>query len=125
MRLFEWAKDGGPKSNVDAFFICEFKNWFSIAILKFNKGTRQEYHSHAFNALTVMLKGDMLEEFINGESRFYTPFLPKITRKLDIHRVRARKTSWAVTIRGPWDKYWKEYDEQGNSKTLTHGRVEV
>jgi len=125
MRLFEWAKDGGPNSNVDAFFICEFKNWFSIAILKFNKGCRREYHSHAFDAVTMMTSGCMKEEFMDGRSRVYIPWRPKVTKKLDVHRVRARETSWAITIRGPWDKYWKEYDEQGNSQTLTHGRNTV
>jgi len=47
MRLFQKAKDGGPESPVDGYFLIEIKSLFSIALLKFNNGGRENYHTHA------------------------------------------------------------------------------
>ncbi len=123
MRLFEKTKDGGPKSVVDAYFLCEFKSLFSIALLKFNKGCRETYHSHAFNALTWFFSGSMEEEKLTGEVRRYKFSLwPKVTLRDNIHRVRAYQDSYALTIRGPWFETWFE-EQSGIRTTLTHGRV--
>lgn len=53
-------KDGGPESPVDAYFLVELKGLFSIALLKFNKGCREAFHSHAFDAWTWFLSGDLV-----------------------------------------------------------------
>lgn len=123
-KLFSKAKDGGPESPVDAYFIVEIKNLFSIAILKFNKGGRENFHTHAFNALTWFLGGDLIEEDVSG--RYYTyrrSLWPKITKREKNHRVRAYKDSWCLTVRGPWSKYWTEYNEhEDKTIMLTHGR---
>lgn len=121
------VKDGGPKSPVDAYFLIEWKSVFSIAILKFNKGAREEYHTHAFNALTWFIKGDMVEEDANGDVfQYKKSVIPKITKKSKNHRVVAFKDSWCITLRGPWDKYWTEYNKEADTTTtLTHGRIVV
>ena len=123
-RFFARAKDGGPDSNVDAYFLVEIKGLFSIALLKFNKGCREDFHSHAFHALTWFIKGNMVEETLDGTLKVYSrSLLPKLTKRLDVHRVRAHKTSWALTLRGPWSKKWFEVDAHtGVKTTLTHGR---
>jgi hypothetical protein len=127
VRLFNKTKDGGPKSHVDAYFLCEFKNWFSIALLKFNVGGRGVYHTHAFNAYTWFLKGSLVEEDIDGSVYAYTRSLfPKYTPKTKNHRVKAYEPSWCVTIRGPWSDRWTEFDPETAKKTnLTHGRKEI
>ena len=126
MRLFQKTKDGGPKSSVDAYFLFEFKSICSVGLLKFNKGGREEFHSHAFNALTWFLFGDMTEEKINGDKlKYRRNFSPKFTPRENIHRVFANKTSWCLTIRGPWISIWCEYYKKGDNyiKTvLTNGR---
>lgn len=123
MRVFSWAKDGGPQSPVDAFFVCEFKSLLSIALLRFNCGGREAYHTHAFNALTWFLYGDLEEYTIDGCTNVYKRSLfPKVTLKTRCHRVYANKTSWCLTIRGPWAKTWTEVIN-GKQVTLTHGRV--
>ena len=123
MRFFSKAKDGGPESPVDAYFLFEIKSLASIAILKFNKGARESFHTHAFSALTWFISGDMTEERIDGTATKYSrSIFPKITKKLNNHRVIAHKTSWCFTIRGPWEKTWTEYRD-GVTTTLTHGRV--
>ena len=65
MRILQKTKDGGKESTVDAYFLIELKGWFSVALLKFNKGSRVNYHSHAFDALTWFIKGDMVEFFLD------------------------------------------------------------
>lgn len=130
MRLFQKTKDGGRESTVDAYFLCEFKGLFSIALLKFNKGSRNNYHSHAFHAFTWFLKGDMEEHrILDGEvvkRKYKRGFLPKLTKRDNLHKVIANKTSWCFTIRGKWQKEWKEVNLQtGELITLTNGRKVV
>lgn len=122
MKLFKRSKDGGPESPVDAFFIVEIKSLFSVALLRFNKGGREAYHTHAFNAWTWFIGGDLVEEDINGEFHIYKRnILPKITRRTKNHRVHANTTSWCFTVRGPWAATWTEDDETHHT-VLTHGR---
>lgn len=126
-QLFTKAKDGGPKSPVDGYFLIEVKNIGSIALLKFNKGCREEYHTHAFNAFTWFLNGDLVEQNLDGTTYTYKKSLiPKLTLKSKNHRVLAIKDSWCFTIRGPWDKTWTETSEDLSKVTiLTFGRYIV
>ena len=124
MRCFCKTKDGGPESPVDAYVLFEIKWLCSIVLLKFNKGGREAFHTHAFNALTWFLFGHMVEEDVSGEKYKYRHSLvPKLTTKDKNHRVFAHKNSWCFTIRGPWEETWTEMFE-GRQVTLTHGRIE-
>ena len=126
MRIFNKTFDGGPNSSVQAYFLIEIKGLISIALLKFNKGGRDVFHTHAFNALTWFIKGDIIEHDINGDSYIYNrTILPKITRRSKNHKVLARETSWVFTIRGPWVNTWTEDTLAGKHTVLTHGRKEV
>lgn len=123
MRLFCKTKDGGSESPVDAYFLFEFKPLGSVCLLKFKEGRREAFHTHAFTALTWFLKGDLVEEKFDGTITPYKrSLLPKVTRKDNNHRVLANKTSWALSIRGPWVDTWTEHNE-GTVTTFTHGRV--
>ena len=127
MKLFSFGCDGGSTSGVTGFWIIELKNWFSIVLLKFNEGTRENYHSHAFNAWTWFLWGSVEEQHLHGRSVCWKPSLyPKYTTKDTFHRVKAIQTTYALSIRGPWDNTWKEYDPQKQQFIqLTHGRKQV
>jgi len=127
MKFMSKAKDGGPDSPVTAFFILEMKPFFTIAILKFNKGSREQFHTHAFNAYTWLLKGHMLEETIDNSLYTYQKSLvPKYTPCSKNHRVIAHTNSYCLTLRGPWSKTWQEYDSSLNKTTaFTHGRKVV
>lgn len=124
MILFKKVKDGGQDSPVDGYVLVEIKGLFSIAVLKFNKGRREAFHTHAFNAFTWFVKGNLVEEDASGALYSYKrSLLPKITRKLKNHRVEALEDSWCFTLRGPWELYWTEYDKELEVTTvLTHGR---
>lgn len=127
MKLFQMSSDGGKKSGVNGFFICEFKNLFSVVLLKFNKGSRENYHSHAFNAFTWFLKGLMTEHKLDGSTFTYSRSLrPKYTPRTNVHKVYANKTSWALSIRGPWSETWYEFDPTTSEYILlSNGRKEI
>ena len=120
-------KDGGHKSPVDAYFVIEIKSLFSIAILKFNKGGRVEYHTHAFSAWTWFITGVLWEQDIDGSWYEYVrKWKAKKTPRNKNHRVLAKQDSWCITIRGPWCETWAEYNPDTNTTTkLTHGRKVV
>jgi len=125
MRILSKVKDGGQESPVDAYFLVEWKSVFSIALLKFHKGRREQFHTHAFNALTWLVSGDLIEEDCDtGDFYQYDRFLmPKVTKRTTNHRVTAFKDSWCFTVRGPWSSEWREVDKDKNTvSTLTNGR---
>lgn len=131
IEIFKKSYDGGKDSGVTGYWLIEWKDVFSIVLLKFNEGSRDAYHSHAFNAYTWWLKGRVIEVCYDEETKkpsnykAWTPsFKPKYTPKGCFHKIIASETSWALSIRGPWDKTWKEHKD-GETYTLTHGRNKV
>lgn len=122
MKFFTKSKDGGPESPVDAYFFFEIKSLCTVALLCFNKGTREAFHTHAFNALTWFISGSLVEQDADGSHHIYRrKWLPKLTRRTKNHRVIADRTSWCFTIRGPWSSTWTE-DTETHHTVLTHGR---
>lgn len=127
-RFFFKKYDGGKESGVTGYFLLEWKPLFSIGLLRFNKGSRENSHSHAFNACTWWLSGHVTEILHpSNEHRDFKPSLkPKITTKDCFHKVFAHRTTWALTFRGPWDNIWKEFSPKTQAITkLTHGRKVV
>lgn len=121
MRLFERAKDGGLESPVDGYFLIEIKNLFSVVLLHFNQGVREAYHSHAFNAVTIWLKGTVKEHIKDyGYTWWYAGSIKFTPRNL-MHKIEAPKGAWAISFRGPWQATWKE-NKDGQEITLTYGR---
>lgn len=127
MKLLRYGKDGGPKSTVWGFWFIEIKPLFSIVLLCFEKGSREVFHSHAFNALTWWIRGDVEEYLIDGTVRVWAPsFKPKYTPRSCFHKVYAIRRTWAISIRGPWQDKWFERNPITNTTvTLTHGRKVV
>lgn len=126
MKLFKKSHDGGKDSGVTGYWLIEWKRGFSIVLLRFSKGSREAFHNHAFNAFTIWLKGKVVEETMLDESGYIlsTPWEAlqwKFTKREDMHRIVAQKTSWAISFRGPWTDTWKER-KANDELTLTHGR---
>lgn len=122
-RLFFKKFDGGENSGVTGYLLIEWKKVFSIGLLHFKKGSREAYHSHAFNALTWWLKGSVIEIHLSGENKKFKPSLrPKYTKRNCFHRVVADRDTWALTFRGPWEDTWNEFRPAEGHVTLTHGR---
>lgn len=124
MKLFCKAKDGGPESTVTGYWLIEIKSLFSIVLLKFEDGSRDRFHSHAFSSVNWVLRGRVIEDTIDYKTHYYGPSpLPVITRRSRFHKVISLGTTWVLSIRGPWSKTWQEYDPNTREfSTLTHGR---
>ena len=131
MKLFHKGKDGGPESTVTGYWLIEWKRGFSVALLKFDNGSREAYHNHAFNAVSWLLSGDLHENvMIDNEMGYVTTYKPSwrpiITKRDCMHKVTSFGRSWAITFRGPWQETWHEYlPKEDRYRTLASGRVEV
>lgn len=130
MKFFSYGKDGGEKSTVWGLYIVEIKWLFSIVLLRFENGTRDAFHSHAFNAISWVLRGELIEQRripTGAALRFYRPsFRVVFTGRDDFHQVKSVGRTWVLSLRGPWTKTWREYlPNQNRHTTLTHGRREV
>ena len=126
MKLLRRMKDGGPESPVIGYFLVEIKSLFSVVLLHFG-GTREAYHSHAFNALTLWLKGSVIEVTCSAEGRQISQEWKagqvKHTPRSLMHKILPITDAWAISLRGPWAKTWQEYRPAENRfVTLTHGR---
>jgi hypothetical protein len=128
--FFKKSSDGGKDSGVTGFWLIEWKPVFSIVLLKFTPNTRENFHSHAFNALTWWLKGKVREQIVLTDDKIvldldWKPsFWPKFTPKENTHKIIVKgRSAWALSIRGGREKTWKEYNlGQGREITLTKGR---
>jgi hypothetical protein len=128
VKFLSSAKDGGPKSTVTGYWFLELKKLFSIVLLKFEDGSRDEYHDHAFTSWNWVLKGEVVEEFRDPSLNVtYRPsWRPVKTARTRMHRVRSKGTTWVFSIRGPWSDQWREFDPKTKEfVTLTHGRKAV
>lgn len=125
MKWFWKGKDGGYESTVTGYWLCEIKSLFSIVLLRFDHGSRDAYHEHAFNSVSWVLKGRLTEDLLREGCcvNVYTPtVIPVITRRETFHRVRSDGTTWVLSFRGPWAKTWKEFRIDEGEVTLTNGR---
>lgn len=126
MKFMSWEKDGGDESTVSGLYIVEIKSLFSIVLLRFSHGSRDAFHSHAFNCWSVQFTGYLYERFVNGTSRIIPKWWLFPTYRTTFHKVASTGTSWVLSFRGPWRDRWEEYlPRTGKFRTLTHGRVEV
>lgn len=128
MKLFKLMKDGGKESKVWGLFLVEIKKLFSVVLLHFSDGSREAYHSHAFNSISWVIKGQLLEDRW-GAIDFvrYTPsFKPVITTRDNLHKVMSTGDTYVLSFRGPWWPNWLEYLPQTDEIVgLTHGRKET
>lgn len=124
MRFFSKTHDGGKDSGVTGYFLIEIKPLFSIVLLHFSQGSRDAFHSHAFNALTIWLKGSVVEHMLDGQQHNWKVGNVKYTSRDTFHKVHAQSNTWALSFRGPWKDRWNE-SKNNKVTTLTHGRVEI
>lgn len=121
-------KDGGDKSTVTGFFFIAMKPLFTVVLLRFDGESREAFHTHAFNCISWVVKGGLIEEMRDGRVHTYLPSIfPFLTTRKDYHKVHSMTSrSWVLSIRGPWNDRWLEYLEgEDRERTLTHGRIET
>jgi hypothetical protein len=129
MKFFFKSKDGGPESNVTGYWLFESKRFGSIVLLRFDRGSREAFHNHAFNAVSWVLKGRLTEDVKSGitvtEFNDIRPSLkPIYTARNRMHKVHGMEDrTWVLSFRGPWNKTWKEWlPAEDRELTLTNGR---
>lgn len=124
MKFFAKRKDGGPESHVTGYWLIEIKSLFSVVLLRFDHGSREAYHSHAFNAVSWVLRGKLLESLLGdrGDIKYLPSWRPVWTPRTRFHKVISSGTTWVLSIRGPWAKHWMEYIPGKEVLELTHGR---
>ena len=126
MNWLNVTKDGGPLSKVWAYWLVELKRAFSVLLLRFDDGSREAYHSHAFDSIGWVLKGRLVEEVYGGQTVTRTPsWKPFLVARTTCHKVTSEGRSWVINLRGPWLDKWAEVDEKGERHLLTHGRYRV
>lgn len=85
----------------------------------FKKGTRENYHSHAFNAYSFYIKGEVKEHHLDNEPITWKPsFYPKYTPRTTFHKIYALQETWCLSFRGPWLDYWCEYSPRDKEYIL-------
>lgn len=99
--------------NVSELTVLEWKRFFSIKLFHFHKtdGEQDRFHTHAFNAVSVLLSGDYVEEILDCDvitpklrSRKRFLFIPKDS----FHRITKSKGCRTLLITGPWGNEFKE-----------------
>jgi hypothetical protein len=105
------------EQSVRELTILEYKKWFSIKLFNFlpTTGKQDRFHTHAFNAISILLKGDYTEEIIREENNRYTvEGLPRSRKRFlfipanEYHRITRSSGCLAVVITGPWGEGFKE-----------------
>lgn len=125
VKILHYGKDGGPESKVWGFWLLGVKRLFSIALLRFEDGSREAYHSHAFNCVSVVLRGTLIEHHLRRLlPEIHTAGAVIVTRRDTFHKVVSVGRTWVLTLRGPWSDTWEE-SVNGRRFTLTHGRREL
>ncbi|HEY3496226.1 MAG TPA: hypothetical protein VGK73_16115 [Polyangiaceae bacterium] len=126
MKFLTTCKDGGAESTVWAHILFEIKALASVMLLRFENGSRDAYHSHAFNCVSWVLSGELHEHEADGTYTVHRAGLrPIITLRSTTHKVVSRGRTWVVTFRGPWTRTWKEILPGRGEVQLTNGRREV
>ena len=107
--------------NVSEITVLEWKKLFSIKLFHFHKteGSQDRFHTHAFNALSFLLKGNYTEEVLDGKKVLRLPrnrskiiFIPKG----QFHRITKSEGCRTLLITGPWDAEWSELRHIVDSK---------
>lgn len=96
------------------WWIIEIKWLFSIVILQFTPGCRENFHTQPFNSLTWWMS-EAEEHTPNSKKSLKPGWIPTYTPRDKLHRINTETTTWAISIRGKWVDTLKEYNE--NTKT--------
>lgn len=132
MRWLWCDPDGGKESN-SRIYGLEIKSLFSILVIRVKGPTRPVFHSHAFSAISWVLKGVLRER-----QRIW-PGYNSIRHRAncraiwttwstchDVQPIPPESTTWVLHFRGPWRKQWIEIPHGGTTiTTLSHGRQVV
>jgi len=123
-KILHFDKTSLGVGDIQRFTILEIKYVFGIIINIFNTTDQDRFHSHAFHAFSLMVRGHYIEDVIDGNNI--------VTKKIEkyrfiprnyIHKIKgSSKNAISITFEGPWESTWNEYFDSGRIKTYTWGR---
>lgn len=114
MTFWKWKTINLGDQPVTELTILEWKRFFSIKLFHFHKtdGSQDRFHTHAFNAVSILLSGDYIEEVIESgkivalkRSRKRFLFIPEN----QYHRITKSNGCRTLLITGPWGNEFKEF----------------
>lgn len=101
------------KGTITRFTIFEIKFLFGIIVNIFNTKEQDRFHTHAFPAISVMLRGWYNEEYLDEDGHVHFVWMNAfdvryIPRSYN-HRIgKSSRNAISVTFMGPWKTYWTE-----------------
>lgn len=134
MKFITTTKDGGAESTVWAHWMFELKGLASVVMLRFEDGSRDAYHEHAFGCISWVLRGRLEEHVLSATdaagpdtiNNYPASWRPVVTRRSTFHKVVSHGRTWVISFRGPWANTWREFiPAERRFARLTHGRREV
>lgn len=106
--------------DVTEWTLLEYKKWFSIKLFHFHKadGCQDRFHTHAFGAVSILLKGNYTDEVLEGSQIISksrnSSRLTYIPRDA-YHRITRSTGCYTLLITGPWSGSFKELrQKEGN-----------
>lgn len=123
-KLLHWDNTSLGVGNIKRFTIFECKPLGGIIINIFNTVNQDRYHSHAFHAFSIMIRGHYYENIL-VDGIMYTKLINKsrfIPRNY-IHKITlSSKNAMSITFEGPWESTWSEFFDNGRVKSYAWGR---
>lgn len=109
------------EQDVTEITLLEWKKLFSIKLFHFHKssGCQDRFHTHSFNSISLLLKGNYIEEIIKDgkvvqfdRNRSRLIYIPSH----EYHRITRSDGCRTLLITGPWEPEWMELRELGGSR---------
>lgn len=105
------------EQKVSQFIIFECKYLFSIIFFYFYKSNscQDRFHTHAFNAISIRIFGDYIEEFLLDEVNYKVDSAKRSRSRFlyiprdSYHRITKSNGCLTLLLSGKWKKTWKEY----------------
>ncbi len=110
--------------NIQRYTLFEIKYIGGIILNVFNTTDQDRFHSHAFSAFSLMIKG-WYDEDVIIDNKIISKRIKKsrIIPKNYIHKIKeSEKNAISITFEGPWGKQWSEIFDNGRIKIYTWGR---
>src|SRR5688572_10470314 len=123
MQFFKKTRVALGEGHLDRYTVFEFKGFLSFYVHVFNTVAQDRFHSHAFDALSVVLKGGYDEEWKDGgvvRRRRIRPGLRRIPHGHTHRLLRSKPNTVSVLLAGPWRKTWFEETDR-HVRLLTWG----
>ena len=116
--------------SIDRFTLFEFKPLGGIILNRFNTKTQDRFHTHAFPAVSFMLRGYYRECVLqpNGLEYYVTikPGIRYIPTYYNHQILDSSTNALSITVMGPWGWSWSEtHAEKKTTRVYTWGRRRI